>query len=346
MLTFIVRRLLWSGALAVVITLITFVVFFLIPNEVHTAPGQHGLIEPTLQAQFNLHGSVLQQYLGFLGHVVERGDIGRSRVSGLPAFQTIGSALPVTASLVIGGTVFWLLLAVPIGLLSALRPRSLLDKGLMILVLIGISAHPLWLGLVLSYVFGVRLHLFPVAGYCNFWRPGGAIPCGGPKFWADHMILPWLTFALLFAALYARMIRASVLEALEEDYVRTAKAKGAGAWRVLRRHVFRNAIMPVVAMIGMDVGVAFGGALFIEVVYGLPGMGTILFRALGAGDLPVIMGVVLVVSIAVAVANLIADVGLSLIDPRLTARGGRERSGMTTARLRRPRARAGATATQ
>lgn len=325
MLAFVVRRLLWAGLLGVAITLITFLLFFVVPGERPSGPGQHGLIEPSLQAQFDLHGSWPVQYLGFLRHVVLEGDVGMSRVSGIPATQAIAQALPVTASLVIGGTILWLLLAFPIGIASALRPRSALDKSLMLFVLVGISAHPVWIGLMLSYFLGVRIHLFPVAGYCNFLQPEGSILCGGPKYWAHHLVLPWITFALLFAALYARMIRASVLEALDEDYVRTARAKGAGAWRVMRRHVLRNAMLPVIAMLGMDIGVAFAGALFIETVFTLPGMGRLLFRSIGAGDLPVVMGIVLAVSFAVAIANLLADIALAVADPRVGARDMRAR---------------------
>src|SRR5438309_1157371 len=209
------------------------------------------------------------------------GDFGRSLRQPLTVREILTSALPVTLSLVIGGTLLWLLIAFPIGLLSALRPRSLLDKGLMILVLAGVSAHPVWLGLMLSYFLGFKAHVFPLAGYCNLnYNPNNL--CGGPRYWAYHMILPWITFALLFAALYARMIRASVLEALDEDYVRTARAKGAGSWRILRRHVSRNAMLPVVSMLGMDVGIAFGGAIFIETAFDLPGMGQALYRALGS----------------------------------------------------------------
>jgi peptide/nickel transport system permease protein len=242
----------------------------------------------------------------------------------------------VTASLVIGGAITWFLLAIPIGILSALRPRSLLDKGLMILVLIGASAHPLWLGLVLSYLLGFKLHVFPITGYCDFFGPSTF--CGGPTQWAYHLLLPWLTFAFLFAALYARMIRASMLEAMDEDYVRTARAKGAGPAQVMRRHVLRNAMLPVVSMLGMDIGVAFGGALFIETAFGLPGIGKVLVRGLAGGDLPVIMGVVLVVSFAVAIANLIVDILYCWIDPRVRASGVDEGSGKVTAPSRRPRA--------
>src|SRR5947208_6909185 len=144
-------------------------------------------------------------------------------------------------------------------MLSAARPRSLLDKGLMIFVLLGVSAHPLWLSLVLSYVFGVQLHVFPVAGYCDFVRPGQQHLCGGPTYWAYHMFLPWLTFALGFAALYARMIRATVIESLDEDYVRTARAKGAGKLRVMRRHVRPNSVLTISSMLGRVVGIAFVG---------------------------------------------------------------------------------------
>jgi peptide/nickel transport system permease protein len=320
MLAFVIRRLAWAFLLMVIITFIAFLVFFVIPGEKRGAPGQHGLVEQTLQAQFNLHGTVFAQYVGFLRHVVVHGDVGVSRLTGQPAMDTIKQSLPITLSLIIGGTIFFLILAFPIGILSALYPRSLIDKGLMIFVLIGVSAHPVWLSLVLSYVFGVKLHLFPVAGYCDFVKPGVAHLCGGPKYWAYHMFLPWVTFSLLFAALYARMIRASVLEALDEDYVRTARAKGAGSFRVMRGHVLRNSMLPVVAMLGMDIGIAFAGSIFIETVFQLPGMGTMLYRSLNAGDLPVIMGVVLVVSFAVVIANLVADVASFLLDPRI--RGG------------------------
>jgi peptide/nickel transport system permease protein len=145
------------------------------------------------------------------------------------------------------------------------------------------------------------------------------------------MLLPWITFACLFAALYARMIRASMIEAMNEDYVRTARAKGAGTFRVMRRHVLRNAMLPVVSMLGMDIGLAFGGALFVEIAFGLPGMGKVLVAALAGGDLPVIMGVVLVISFAVAIANMFVDIAYCVIDPRVRVRGPDEGSGAVTA---------------
>jgi peptide/nickel transport system permease protein len=135
------------------------------------------------------------------------------------------------------------------------------------------------------------------------------------------MVLPWLTFAAIFTALYARMIRASLLEVMNEDYVRTARAKGAGSFRVLRKHILRNALLPVITMIGMDVGVAFAGTIFIEDIFQLPGMGQLLVLSISRIDLPMILGIVLVVSVAVVVANLIVDIAYPLLDPRVRLTG-------------------------
>ena len=339
MLGFLARRMLWAIVLLFVISLITFGLFFALPPN-QPGSNRQGIVAPNLQSQFNLeHKSIPAQYEQFITQLVRHGNLGTSLRQPLEVREIIYKALPVTASLVIGGTVFWLLLAFPIGLLSALRPRSLLDKGLMIFVLIGISAHPISIALILSYVFGFRLHVFPAAGYCDFfYHPTGSSLCGGPKYWAYHMILPWFTFALLFAALYARMIRAGVLEGLNEDYVRTARAKGAGDWVVLRKHVLRNALLPVISMVGMDMGLAFGGTVFIETAYQLPGLGQVLYRALLSNDLPVIMGVTLVVATTVTIANTIVDIVYAFADPRLAPRRQREKS-MSSARGRRVLAR-------
>jgi peptide/nickel transport system permease protein len=188
----------------------------------------------------------------------------------------------------------------------------------MIFVLIGISAHPVWLALILSYFIGFKLQWTPIAGYCDFFNPPGHI-CGGATDWFTHMILPWFAFALLFAALYTRMIRAMVLETMHEDFIRTAEAKGAGQVRIIRSHVMKNAMLPIVTMIGMDVGIAFAGALFIESVFDLPGVGQMLYFAATSGrlDLPVIMAVFMVVSVAVVFLNMIADIICMTLDPRM-----------------------------
>jgi peptide/nickel transport system permease protein len=233
----------------------------------------------------------------------------------------IWRAAPVTISLVAGAAVLWLLIAFPVGILSAMRPRTLLDRAAMTFVLIGMSTHPAWIGFLLSYFFARKLGWVPYSGYCDVINP--STDCGGPAAWAYHLILPWITLALLFAAVYTRMIRATVLEVLEEDWVRTARAKGASEWQVLHNHVLRNSLLVVVTMLGMDLGLAMvgtvlmGGAIFVERVFSLPGIGNMTLTALPNRDLPVIVGAVLFVSSMIVVLNLIADLVYAWLDPRV-----------------------------
>ena len=180
----------------------------------------------------------------------------------------------------------------------------------------GISAHPVWIGLIFSYFFGYKWPLTPIAGYAEFFSPPPGGP-GGPWQWFWHMILPWCTFALLFAALYVRMIRANVMETMNEDYIRTARAKGAPEQRVLRVHVLRNALLPVVTMLGMDIGVALGGAVFTESVYNLPGLGRTAIIAIGNYDLAVVQGVVVFATLAIIIFNLVVDLLYAWVDPRI-----------------------------
>ncbi len=224
-------------------------------------------------------------------------------------------AAPVTASLVFGGAIVWLLISVPIGILSALKPKSLLDRGAMTFVLIGISSHPVWIGLILAYTVGYKLGLAPISGYCDMINPSTS--CGGPVDWAWHMMLPWLTFALLFAATYTRFIRAQVLETLNEDYVRTARAKGAAESRVMFSHVLRNALLTVVTILGLDIGLALGGAIFTESVFGLPGLGQVALESIQGYDLPIVQGVVVFATPAILTVTLIVDCLYAWIDPRI-----------------------------
>jgi peptide/nickel transport system permease protein len=310
---YLVRRVAWAGLLFLVMSFVTYLIFFVIPTESSTIGRGQASETIDLRTVIPLEGSLLEEYGQFVGRFAH-GDLGHSYVTRREVSDILLQAAPVTASLVFGGALVWLLIAVPVGLLSALRPRSLLDRAATAFVLIGISAHPVWIGLILSYVVGQRLGLAPSGGYCDLVTP--TTKCGGPVQWAWHLWLPWITFALMFAAIYMRMVRASVLEALGEDYVRTARAKGASEPRILRVHVLRNAMLPVVTMLGMDIGLALGGAVFVERVYGLPGLGGIAIQSLGRRDLPVIMGVVLFATLAVIVLNLIVDLLYTSIDPR------------------------------
>ena len=188
----------------------------------------------------------------------------------------------------------------------------------MVFVLIGISAHPVWIGLILSYFFAFKLGWFnPGGGYCDVFSPPPGAQCGGIIDWAHALVLPWMTFMLLFAALYVRMIRANVLETLNEDYVRTARAKGAPEARVLGVHVLRNAMLPIVTMLGMDLALALGGAVFTETVFGLPGLGRQTVVSLNDFDLPTVQGIVVFATLAIIVLNLIVDLLYAWIDPRI-----------------------------
>ena len=328
MFRYLVRRLLWALVLFFATTLVTYVIFYAIPvDPARTVCGQRATPECVHRAEAFLgtNRPVYYQYYKFVyrmmpfsfagGFHFHEPSLGRSFTNRLSVNYVVGQAAPVTASLVLGGVVIWLLVGLSIGIFSALRPRSLLDRGGMTFVLIGISAHPVWIGLLLAYFFGYRLGWFPITNYCNFFGATG--DCGGPMLWAYHLVLPWCTFAILFAALYVRMIRANVMEALNEDYVRTARAKGAPEWLVMRSHVLRNALLPVVTMLGMDIGLALGGAIFTETVYGLPGLGKTAINAIANFDLPTVQGVVVFATICIIVFNLAVDLLYAVIDPRI-----------------------------
>jgi peptide/nickel transport system permease protein len=314
--TYLTARIAWAVTLFFAITMVTFVIFFVLPQPQVRAPGRGAnAADEDIRNSLRLNGSIAQQYWQFTSRFVRHGSLGRSYFNRQQVTTIIHRSAPVTLSLVIGGAVMWLLMAVPIGVLSALRPRSLLDRTGMIFVLIGVSAHPLWLGLILSYLLGFRLGAFPQGGYCDLFSP--STPCGGLTQWSYHLVLPWFTSALLFAALYARMIRASVIETLDEDHVRTARAKGGGGFHVIRTHVLRNALLPIVTMLGMDMGWFLTNAVFVETVYGLPGVGGLLRSSIASHDLPVIVGIVMFTTTTILLLNLVIDVVYALIDPRI-----------------------------
>jgi peptide/nickel transport system permease protein len=326
---YLVRRILWALVLFIAVTLVSYIIFFLVPAEpARLVAGPQAPPDAVERARKFLHldEPIWKQYLRFLHALspitfdgakpeVKEPSLGRSFATRQEVNNIVKSAAPVTISLVIGGAILWMLIALPIGILSALRPRSLLDRGAMVFVLVGISAHPVWLGLLLSYFVGFKLGLTPLGGYCDLINPSTS--CGGPVQWAHAMILPWITFAILFAALYVRMIRANVIEAMNEDYVRTARAKGASETIVMRSHVLRNAMLPVVTMLGMDIGLAMGGAIFTESVFGLPGIGKTAVTALEGFDLPTVQGIVVFATIAIIVFNLAVDLLYAVIDPRI-----------------------------
>jgi len=306
--------------LFIAVTMVTYVVFFVIPYDpaVLAAGGQAGPADIERVRHFmGLDRSVPMQYLLFVKRLVVDQSLGRSFVNRRPVNSIVGEAAPVTASLVIGGAILWMLIAIPIGILSALRPRSLLDRSAMIFVLIGISMPTLLIGVVLQYWVGFEWAVLPNAGYCNLINPPPYATCGGPVDWFEHMILPWATFAVLHAAIYVRMIRTNVMDTLGEDYVRTARAKGAPETQVLCMHVLRNAMLPAVTMLGMDISLALGGVIFTEYIFGLPGLGRVAVLSVQNFDLPTIQGVVVFTTICIILLNLIVDILYAFIEPRI-----------------------------
>jgi peptide/nickel transport system permease protein len=316
---YLIRRLLWAVLLFFAVTIVSYILFFIIPADPAKQFAGKGATPATVakaKHYLGLDQPIYVQYGNFVKRLVIHGDLGHSWYNRESVNHIIADAAPVTASLVLGGAFFWMLIAIPIGVLSALRPRSLLDRGAMTFVLIGISAHPVWIGLIFAYFIGFKWHITPITNYADFFNPPPGQP-GGPVQWAYHLILPWMTFMILFAALYVRMIRANVIETLNEDYVRTARAKGAPESVVLRSHVLRNAMLPVVTMLGMDIGLALGGAIFTESVYSLPGLGRTAVQALQNYDIPTVQGVIVFATIVIIVFNLIVDLLYAAIDPRI-----------------------------
>jgi peptide/nickel transport system permease protein len=306
---YVLERLVSSILLFFAITLFVFLTFFALP-----ATGR----ERTEPNAYRIHGSVPGEYAHYVWRLVGHGDLGHSYVSREAVTTQLLRAAPVTLSLVAGGVVVWLLVAIPLGVLAATRPRSLLDRATTVLVLVGLSVHPVWLALMLSFVFGHELHVFPAAGYCSV--SSLSTGCAGLGQWAYHLLLPWVTFGLLNAALFTTMTRAFVLEELEEEYVLTARAKGAGPFRILRAHLLKNVTLPLVTMIGLNAGTALAGVIFVESAFDLPGLGGILRRSAMQRDLPLTAGSVVFLALAVMAINLVVDLAYATLDPRVRVR--------------------------
>lgn len=319
MTRYVIRRIAWTFFVVLVITLITFLIYFVLPpTDAAWESFTHGLrtaraSELTRRA-FGLDRPLAVQYALFLRHLF-LGD--RYGWPGLWfSFQTrtplkpiIASRAVVTAQLAAGAAVLWLLIGIPLGVLAARRPRSALDRATTGFAVLGVSVPVFLTGTLALYGLWYRLGIAPGSGY---------VPIGqGVWPWFRQMLMPWVTLALSFAAFYSRMTRAAMLDAMGEDFVRTARAKGLSDRAVAYRHALRFGLMPMITMLGMDLGQLLGGAIVIETVFNLPGLGSYAMRALDRGDLYALMAISLVVAIAIAVANLIVDLAYARIDPRV-----------------------------
>ncbi len=316
MLRFLIRRVLFGILVLWLINIAVFVLFFVAPHDpARTIAGRQATAETValVRHRLGLDQPILTQYWHFLvrlGH----GDLGYSYYNSEPVRSLIAARLPVTVSLTLGGAVLWLVMGVGIGVLAARRPRSLMDRGATVFVLAGLSMPTFLVGLLLLYFLFFRLHLAGIDAFPG----GGYVPLTtDPALWAQHLALPWLTLALVSAATYSRLTRGSLLDVLGEDYVRTARSKGLSERRVVYQHALRGALTPVVTQLGIDVGALLGGAIITESVFGLPGLGQLAVQSVTTQDLPVIVGIVLVASCFVVVANIVVDLLYAVLDPRV-----------------------------
>jgi peptide/nickel transport system permease protein len=308
----LLRRLAWSVLVLAIVSTLTFVIFFAVPtNPAALIAGKYASQETIakIEKDLGLDRPKPVQLLRFLTHAAI-GDWGYSYASQQPVLGAIREAFPRTLSLAFGATVVWLLLGIPLGILSAVRPNSMWDRFAMAFALFGISAPAYWTGLVFLRVFADQLGWFPLGDY-------QAIGEAGVLAWAHHLVLPWITLALLYAGWYARMLRSHMLEIGRLDYVRTARAKGLSPRAVVGRHVLRNALLPIVTMLGADVAYLLGGAVLTESVYGIPGIGGLAWRAIRQRDLPMVMGTVLFAAVFIVAANVIVDLVYAWLDPRI-----------------------------
>jgi peptide/nickel transport system permease protein len=253
------------------------------------------------------------QYWHFLDGLLH-GNLGYSYYHGQAVTTILKEAFPITLSLALGAAVLWLIIGVLSGVLSAVRSRSIWDRIVTVLALFFYSMPSFVLGLLLLYVFYYQfalhgIHLFPGAGYTYL--------TANPLKWFEGLVLPWITLSLVSAAAYTRLTRGSMLDVLNEDYIRTARSKGLSENRVIYRHALRSALTPVISQFGIDLGVLAGGAVITETVFGMPGLGFTAVQAINNQDLPVIIGIVIVASAAVVVANIAVDTFYAVLDPRV-----------------------------
>ena len=316
MIAFLLRRLAWSALVIWVVATGVFVVYFAVPRDVARLVAGTRASDQTLRvvrSRLGLDQPVHVQYVRFLGRLT-RGDLGVSFLTQEPVTTTIARDVPVTASLALGSGLLWLVLGVGAGLVAATRRQSRLDRGLTAAALGFYSMPTFLLGQLLLYFLFFRLYM---AGF-ELFPPGSYVAFSdNPLQWARFLILPWLSIALVTAATYSRLTRSAMLDALEEDYIRTARAKGLTERRIIYRHALRSSLAPVVSQFGIDLGALMGGAIVTEVVFGLPGLGREAVLAITNQDLPVIMGITILSAVLVVAANLLVDLVHALIDPRI-----------------------------
>lgn len=306
MLTYLAKRLVTSVFILLGVTLVTFCLTFLIPADpVAMIAGRNSTAETRqlIREQLGLHRPLPVQYADYVMRLAQ-GDFGRSYARKTDVGDLIWSRLPATLLLMLGAIAAELMIGLPAGIWAASRRGRRSDKAVMTLSFVGVSAPHFVVGLSLLYIFAFDLGWLPLGGYGTFW----------------HLILPSLTLGLAGGGWYSRMMRSSMVDVLRQDYIRTARAKGVPEGRVILRHALKNAILPIVAMIGLDVGIFMSGVVVVESVFGWPGIGQLMWQAIQALDVPIIMGVTVVAAAFIILGNLMADLVTPLIDPRIRLR--------------------------
>jgi peptide/nickel transport system permease protein len=321
MAAYIARRLIWVVFLLFVITLITFVIFSVLPSgdPAVARAGRQPTPElvATIRAQLGLDKSKPVQFINYIGDLlpfVGHNGVyfGFSYQNNSDVLPEILKRLPTTLFLTAGAVLLWLSIGIPIGVLSAVKTGSWMDRLAMGIALIFISAPVYFLGLVALYLFADDIGKFPILPGNSAYNSAGTFP---EK--AEALIMPWCVLAAAFAAVYARFLRGNLIDTLQEDYIRTARAKGLSERRVVFRHGVRAAITPIVTLLGLDIGILLGGAILTETVFNIPGIGRYAFNAIQNSDLPVIQGTVLVGAFFIVMMSLLVDILYAFIDPRV-----------------------------
>jgi peptide/nickel transport system permease protein len=314
---YIIRRLLWGVALLIVVTGLLFLMFRFLPTadpaKLRAGRLQSPQIIAAIRHDLGLDKSTLAQFWLYLKNTFLHFNLGFSYYSDAPVKELIFDRLPATISLVLGGAVVWVVTGVGVGIISALRAGSRLDRASMGTALVLVSAPEYWLGLIALYLFASdigQVHLLPGAGsYVGL--------TSDPVKWFGSLIMPWLVVAAGTAAIYARLVRGSMIETMGEDYIRTARAKGLPERRVVLRHGLRAAINPVVTIFGLDIGVLLGSSVLIETVFNIPGIGRLNYDAITHADFPIVQGTVLLAALFIIVANIVVDIAYAYLDPRV-----------------------------
>jgi peptide/nickel transport system permease protein len=299
------------------VSALTFVIFYLLPSadpaQLRAGRQPSPALVASIRHQLGLDKPWYEQYFHYMKRLVLHFDFGYSYTNNVSVKHEIFSRLPATVSLTLGAAVVWLVIGITVGTISAVRRHSLFDRAAMGGALVAISAPVYWLGLLALFLFASDIGKIPI-----FPGSGSYVPLTqNPWHWFTSLIMPWFVLAASFAAIYARLLRASLVETMSEDYIRTARAKGLPERQVIFRHGMRSAITPIVTAAGLDIGVLLGGVILTETVFNIPGIGRLAYDSILNADLPMIQGTVLVGAFFIVIANLIVDVLYAFIDPRV-----------------------------